>query len=277
VSKIIAFEPHRFAGAAAYYVEGRPAYADRLIERVSDALGFDGTQRLLDVGTGPGQLAIAFAPHVHEAVAIDPEPEMLRIAAEQARGAGVRLSLSEGSSYTLNEDLGHFDLVLFGRSFHWTDRKATLQTLDRLVTPDGAVALFSTRHPQGPDNAWEKDFDALRDIHAEPNSHRPIMRAPDWTPHEAVLLDSPFDTLERISVIERRATPVEHFVARILSLAATSPGRTLTPADELAAAVRKVLAPYAIDGRVAEVVESEALLAFRRGSARVREPLRQSA
>lgn len=275
MSKIIAFEPRRFEGAAAYYVEGRPAYSDRLIQRVCEVLGLSGSQRVLDVGAGPGQLAIAFAPHVRDAVAIDPEPEMLRIAADQASRTGVRLSLLEGSSYTLNEDLGRFDLVVFGRSFHWTDRTATLRTLDQLVTPDGAVALFSTRHPSGPDNAWEKDFDALRDLHAEPNSHRPIMRAPDWTPHETVLLDSAFNALERISVIERRATPLEHFVARILSLASTSPGRTRTPPEKLADAVREALAPYAVDGHIREVVESEALLAFRR--ARAPELLRRSA
>jgi SAM-dependent methyltransferase len=124
VSTIIDFEPHRFESAAAHYVEGRPRYADRLIKRVSGALGFDGTQRVLDVGTGPGQLAIAFAPHVRDAVGVDPEPEMLRIAGEEARRAGVRLTLLEGSSYTLSDDLGPFDLAVFGRSFHCEPARA---------------------------------------------------------------------------------------------------------------------------------------------------------
>lgn len=267
MSTIIAFEPRRFESAAAYYVEGRPYYADRLIHRVSGNLGFDGTQRLLDVGTGPGQLAIAFAPRLGEVVAIDPELEMLRIAGRQADRAGVRLTLLEGSSYTLGDDLGKFDLVAFGRSFHWTDRRATLDTLDRMVAADGAVALFSTRHPDVPENAWVRDFDAVRDAHAEPNSHRPIMRTPGWLSHEAILLDSPFRVLERIGIIERRSTSLEQLVARFLSLSSTSPGRTPTPREDLERAVRAALSNHVVDGHIGEIVESEALLASRPGSA----------
>ncbi len=207
---------------------------------------------------------MAFAPHVAEVVAVDPEPEMLRIAGEHARGAGVRIELVEGSSYTLDAGLGVFDLVTIGRAFHWTDRAATLRTLDRLVEPDGAVALFSTRHVDTPDNTWVNDFNALREVHGERNSHRQVMRSPDWSPHEAILLDSPFPVLERIGVIERRATPLEQFVARILSLSTTSPGRISTSADEVAGAVRAGLAKYADNGFIHEVVESEALVAFRR-------------
>jgi ubiquinone/menaquinone biosynthesis C-methylase UbiE len=161
-----------------------------LIRRVSDRLGFDGSQTLLDLGTGPGQLALAFAPFVGAVTAIDPEPEMLRIAGEQARQAGARITLLEGSSYTLDERLGRFDLVSIGRAFHWTDRRATLQTLDRLVQSGGAVALFSTRHLDLPDNAWVEDFDALRDIHGERDSHRQLMRSAAWLSHEAILLES---------------------------------------------------------------------------------------
>ena len=89
------------------------------------------------------------------------------------------------------------------------------------------------------------------------------MRGSDWLAHEAVLLDSPFSALERISVLERRSTPLEQLVTRILSLSSTSPGRIGTSADALAEAVRAGLSKHAIDGKIQEVVESEALLAFR--------------
>jgi ubiquinone/menaquinone biosynthesis C-methylase UbiE len=103
-------------------------------------------------------LAIAFASYVGEVTAIDPEPEMLRIAAEQAAKAGVRLNVLEGNSYTLDGSLGPIELVTIGKAFHWMDRPRTLEILDKLIQPGGAVALFSTRHPSVPENEWLKDL-----------------------------------------------------------------------------------------------------------------------
>jgi ubiquinone/menaquinone biosynthesis C-methylase UbiE len=47
---------------------------------VAARCGIDATHRILDLGCGPGQLALAFAPLAGEVLGIDPEPEMLRIA-----------------------------------------------------------------------------------------------------------------------------------------------------------------------------------------------------
>ena len=260
---VIPFEKGRFESAAEYYLEGRPRYADRLIRQVADLLGLRGTQKLLDLGTGPGQLAIAFAPYAGEVTAIDPEPAMLRIAAEQAAKSGVRLKVLEGNSYTLDGSLGPFELVTIGRAFHWMDRPRTLEILDQLIRPGGAVALFSTRHPDVPENEWLKDYDSLADSYGEADSPRRIRRSADWVPHEAVLLDSSFSELRRIGIIERRLTPLEQLVTRALSFSITSPGRIGARADALAEAIRATLSAHAVEGMIREVVESEALLAFR--------------
>ena len=44
-----------YAGSAAYYARGRMAYPSQLRDALRDALGLDGTGRLLDVGWGPGR------------------------------------------------------------------------------------------------------------------------------------------------------------------------------------------------------------------------------
>jgi len=260
---VIAYDPRRFESAAAFYLQGRPAYAPALIDRVAQIRGLDGSQAVLDLGCGPGQLAIAFAPHVARVTAVDPEPRMLAIARRQARDAGVAIHPREGSSYSLDADWGPFDLVTIGRAFHWMDRPATLTLLDRIVTPGGAVALFATRHSNVAANSWLKDFEAVRDRHAEADSHRSAVRSPDWTPHEAVLLDSPFGALERISVIERRAVTLDQLIARVLSLSSSSPSRLATSAEALTEDLRATLDPHVRGGWISEVVESEALIATR--------------
>ncbi|WP_433932748.1 hypothetical protein AB3662_01135 [Sorangium cellulosum] len=79
-----------------------------------------------------------------------------------------------------------------------------------------------------------------------------------------MLLDSAFGHLERVSVLEPRETPVERFVDRALSFAATWHGRPGSREEDLAVEVRQTLARYAgADGIVREVLEGHALIARR--------------
>ena len=74
----------RFRSAAKYYLVGRPSYSSLLIRRVVELCALNATHKILDLGSGPGQLAVAFAPFVREVTALDPEPEMLEIARKNA-------------------------------------------------------------------------------------------------------------------------------------------------------------------------------------------------
>lgn len=251
----------RFRSAASYYLSGRPAYAEALIERVAELVGLERRHCVLDVGTGPGQLAIAFARHAGEVVAIDPEPEMLERARANARAAQAPVVFHQASSNDLGPKFGLFRLTTIGRAFHWTNRPDTLRRLDEITEPDGAVVLFSDAHPRAPDNRWTEAYDEALKPYRE--GDKAIDRGPSWIPHEAILLDSPFSRLERVGVIERRRTPIPRFSDRALSLGAV--WQRLDPLQgNLEQAVSAALAPYANDdGTVTEVVESVALIARR--------------
>lgn len=259
----IPFDAHRFRTAAAHYLAGRPPYAPLLIQRVAAACELTRSHRILDLGCGPGQLAVAFAPSASEVVAVDPEPEMLRAAAENAAAAGVRIRFVEGSSYDLKPELGRFRLVTIGRAFHWMDRTETLLLLDTMVEADGVIALFADRHPDVPDNRWRHDYEDLIYRYTEGDSVRGLRKSPAWLRHEAVLLDSPFGRLERISVIERRRVSVESLVDRVLSMSTASRDRLGDKAEALAEEIRAAMMRIATAEGITEVVESEALLARR--------------
>src|SRR5438552_14695229 len=89
MSAPIPFEKHRFRPAAPFYLRGRPAYAHGLIRRIVQLCALDRSARVMDLGCGPGQLAQALAPFVAEVVAVDPEPEMLKIARQSAAATGI--------------------------------------------------------------------------------------------------------------------------------------------------------------------------------------------
>jgi SAM-dependent methyltransferase len=253
----------RFRTAAKYYLSGRPAYAALLIHRVVELCGLNAAHRILDLGCGPGQLAIAFAPFVREVTALDPEPEMLEVARRSASSACPNVHFIQGGSGDLSLGLGRFQAVTIGRAFHWMDRAQTLKVLDGMIQPEGAVVLFGDSHPEVPDNAWHTRFKQLVEHYAEGDTEKTRRLSPEWLKHDAILLASPFNQIERISILERRRTPVERLVDRALSFSSTSPERLRDKIDILANEIRGLLTACATDGAITEIVESTASIARR--------------
>ncbi|WP_342237818.1 class I SAM-dependent methyltransferase [Inquilinus sp. OTU3971] len=259
----IPYMPRRFRTAAAHYLQGRPPYAAGLFPRIARTCGLGRDHRVLDLGCGPGQIAVALAPFAGEVVGIDPEPEMLAVAAETAERSGVRVTWHRGSSYDLGPQFGRFRLVTMGRSFHWMDRAETLRRLDGMIDPEGAVVLIHDIHPKVPDNRWAKPFHELIEGYGEGDSARAMLRSSEWLNHTAVLLDSPFSRLEEVAVIERRRIPTEMLVDRALSTSVTAPERLGDRVTALIAEIEGLMAEYETDGMVTEVVTSSALIARR--------------
>ena len=249
------FDPDRYRSAAAHYERGRPPYAPALIRRVAEVTGLGSQHRVLDLGCGPGPLARSFAPLARDVVAVDPSAEMLTQARSLA-GEATNIQFLAGSSYDLGPALGHFHLAVMGRSFHWMDRVDTLERLDRVIEPGGAVALFQDTAPAIPANGWRKVWHDICERY-EPNTGA-HQHDPNWIRHEAILLDSPFSRLESFGVIERRAVDVETLVQRALSMGSTSPAHLGEKAATMAAEIRAALA----DVRE-EVVQTSALVAWR--------------
>ena len=129
-----------------YYERYRLGYPERLIARVIALAGLKPGDAVLDLGCGPGLLAIALRQAGMAVTAADPEPDMLA-AAEAAREAAVMVDFRRGGSFDLHDGHGPLPLVTIGRAFHWMDRAATLAMLDRIVAPDGAWRFSTTPIP----------------------------------------------------------------------------------------------------------------------------------
>jgi ubiquinone/menaquinone biosynthesis C-methylase UbiE len=150
MSDPLPFEPNRFRGAAAHYRAGRRPYPPVLIRRVAEATALNEQSRVLDLGCGPGDLAIGFGYFAGEITGLDPEAEMVAEAVAAAQGLTPNVRFHQGSSYDLDLNLGCFQLVTMGRSFHWMDRAQTLRSLDQIVETGGALALCRRNTPRLP-------------------------------------------------------------------------------------------------------------------------------
>ena len=78
------YEPRRFASTVAFYARYRLSYPRRLIARVVGLAGLKPGDSVLDLGTGTGMLAMAFAKLGMAVTAMDPEPDMLAAAGDAA-------------------------------------------------------------------------------------------------------------------------------------------------------------------------------------------------
>lgn len=254
-------DAHRFQSTVPFYARYRLAYPARLIGRVIALTGLTPGDQVLDLGTGPGLLAVPFAAAGMRVTAADPEPTMLAAADEAARAAGVKLTLWAGGSDELTSGMGPFGLVTMGRSFHWMDRAATLARLDEIVAPGGAIALFNDEHPKTAENRW---LDALDDIARRyGRDEEPVVlqhKSPDYRSHESYLLTSRFNVLEAVSVVIRRPITVDEIVGRALSMSTCSPEKLGQRIGAFETDLRRALAG---SGELSEIASLFALIARR--------------
>jgi len=129
-----------FAGAARYYTQGRLPYAEGLADALQTELALDGRGRLLDVGCGPGVVALRMAHLFEEVVGVDPDPEMLLEAERLAARAGIRNARwVRMRAEELPGRLSSFRVVAFAASFHWMDRPKVARIVRTMLDGDGVA------------------------------------------------------------------------------------------------------------------------------------------
>lgn len=143
-----AWDETLFAGSAPYYARGRLPYAPGIGEALARALQLDGRGRMIDVGCGPGIIALMLAPLFQEVVGVDPDAGMLSEAERRATEqtiANARWVRGRGEDLPLG--LGTFRVATFAASFHWMNRPLVAGLVRQMFEPGGAfVQLTNTAY-----------------------------------------------------------------------------------------------------------------------------------
>ncbi|MBR0878662.1 SAM-dependent methyltransferase [Bradyrhizobium japonicum] len=254
----------RFASTASLYEHLRPPYPSEFFRSVAHKLGLTKQSSLIDLGTGPGLLALGFGPYVGRVVGVDPEPEMIEAARRAAAGAGRDITLIEGKAETLASDIGSFDVVTIGRALHWMDRDLTLALLDRLVAHDGAIAICASFSATDGRNPWLDGYNEARrrwspaklweEAGRGTRTHRDL---------PAYFRDSSFQPAELVSIETSHLVGLHDLAERTLTYSSSSPDALGENADEMLRDVGQHLAAFSRDGAIAETVVSTAQIVKR--------------
>ncbi|GAB0107690.1 class I SAM-dependent methyltransferase [Nocardia sp. JMUB6875] len=256
-----------FHGAAPYYARYRPGYPPQFFAELRKRLDLNGTQQVLDLGCGTGQIAIPLAPAVATVYAVDPDPGML---AEGKRTAGEigNVEWLRGDSHKLSAlNLPVLDAVIMGKSFHWTDRAALLSDLDTMVRPNGAVVVVTGElHDAAATAPWDDLVASLRTeyLGAQRRAGSGAYQRTEES-HSDVLARSPFGDVETLGWQWNIEREVDEIVGLQFSYSYSSPAQF--GSDErcaaFAAELRSALLNRYPAGVVTEPHAIEALIATR--------------
>lgn len=137
-------------------------YRNGYLQAFVKAGGFQGTDRVLDVGTGTGVVAHATAPLVHSVVGIDTSPEML---ARAEVGQAENETFEGGNVCWLRWPDDWFDKVTARMVFHHLvdDNDLAMSECYRVLKPGGMMVFSEGVPPHYSLRQWFTDMFALKE------------------------------------------------------------------------------------------------------------------
>ncbi|HEY7230245.1 MAG TPA: methyltransferase domain-containing protein [Pseudolabrys sp.] len=155
----------QFGKTAASYLTSVPHALGKSLERLVTLTSPQKSWNVLDVATGGGHVAYAFAPHVARVWATDITQEMLDLVKAEAQKRGlsnVRTAYAKAEAMPFED--GSFDLVTCRIAPHHFDSIADfLGEVYRVLKPNGRFALVDNVVPEGSVGDYVNAFERFRD------------------------------------------------------------------------------------------------------------------
>ncbi len=191
-----------FTRQAEAYAAAAPIRDPERLKRLVEAVGPSPDARVLEVATGPGHVAMAFAAVCAEVVGLDLTAAPIAIANRTARERGLRnVRFEVGDCEHLAFPDGAFDVVVCRFAVHHLENPAAvIAEMSRVCRAGGSVAiedLIASEHPERAN--YHNRFERLRD-----SSHTRAMPLSELV---RTLADAGLEIVRFYS--DRMVTPVE--------------------------------------------------------------------
>jgi SAM-dependent methyltransferase len=207
-------------------------YSPALVDAFEAALSLNGTGRLLDVGCGPGTIALRIADLLAEVVGVDADADMIA----EARRLSVERGVDDARwvhmrAEALPADLGVFRVVTFAASFHWMDRPIVARIVREMLDPAGVVVHVDNRHqdslaPSSLPAVPRAEIDDLRRRYLGPDRRAGAsIRNTSPDDEAAIFRDAGFEGPQLVVVPDGRdlARTIDDVVAEVFSMSSTTP------------------------------------------------------
>ena len=212
-----------YSGTYGYYVKYRPAIPKEVIDVIIKHFDIKPTDRVLDLGFGTGQVALAMDGRCGEMVCLDPDPEMIRWAKRATRNSKIRLIWVNRKAEDLGkikEKLGFFKVATSCRAFHRMDQDQVLRNLDELIEENGGVAVFSDWVLWKGDKEWQQVVKGVIQKYLGERKEKPKESEERW---ETILARSVFRFVKIYDVPLARYWNVENIIGYLFSTSFAAP------------------------------------------------------
>lgn len=214
-----------FGQRADLYTTSTAHTDQQVLGRLVDIAGPKADWRVLDIGTGTGHTALAFAPHVREVIGLDLTEEMLHEAcklAEERRVDNVMFRIADVHRLPRELDKS-FDLATCRRAaHHFSNIDLALVEMARTLRPGGMLLIDDRSVPE--DDWVDETMHRLDCLHDE--SHVRQYRASRWielleNAGFSIELVEPYTKHRPVSALTDRVSPENvseiHSILRSLS------------------------------------------------------------
>ncbi len=110
----------------------------------------DITMKILDIGTGTGEIPICLCENVRSIEAIDTSSAMIQIARNKVQAMGINnINFSVVDKTVTSFENGSFDLIIISNLLHIIDNPlSVVEEARRLLKPDGKIIIISYLHDE---------------------------------------------------------------------------------------------------------------------------------
>lgn len=215
-----------FKGAYGYYLKYRPNIPKEVIEIIIKHFRIKKGDRILDIGCGTGQVALAMRGKYGEMVYLDPSLGMLKLAKQAVKKYETKSIWLNCSAEDLKEmkKLGVFKVATFCRSFHWINQRRILTELKDFISEDGGIVILGDKSFWANDEKWQQVVrDVIRKyLGKDRRAGKGKFKKPkvSW---EKLIAKSPFKFVKSYSIPIVRVWNVESIIGCVFSNSFAAP------------------------------------------------------
>lgn len=133
----------QFDKVASIYAKVRPTYPEQVYQEMVKMNDGHLFASAVDIGCGSGQSTEGLVTIARQVIGVEPGAHLL----DEARSHYPNIKFYQGSGEQTNLESQIADLVTIATAFYWMDRVKALEEINRLLKPQGILAIYRYLFP----------------------------------------------------------------------------------------------------------------------------------